>query len=45
MNRVELVVEDLAELETEVGVAGSVKQQEVGGYCCMGVIVVVAIAM
>lgn len=41
MNRIHLVVEDLPELETEVAISGSVKQQEVGGVCCGGVILVV----
>lgn len=41
MNRVNLIVEELPELETEVAVSGSVKQQEVGGVACFGVIFVV----
>lgn len=30
-------VEELPELETEVAVSGSVKQQEVGGLICIGI--------
>jgi len=41
MNRINLVVEDLPELETEVAISGSVKQQEVGSFACAGVILVV----
>lgn len=41
MNNFQLVVEELPELETEVGIAGSAKQQEVGGICCVGVMVIV----
>ena len=34
---VDLVVEDLPELETEVSISGSSKQQEVGGLACLGI--------
>ena len=34
---VDLEVEDLPELETEVSISGSSKQQEVGGIACIGV--------
>ena len=37
MNKINIVVEELPELETEVGIAGSVKQQEVGAIICHGV--------
>ena len=37
MNKINIVVEELPELETEVGIAGSVKQQEVGAIICLGV--------
>jgi hypothetical protein len=37
------MVEDLPELETEVAVAGSTKQQEVGGFACLGVAAGIAI--
>ena len=36
-------VDQLPELETSVGVAGSAKQQEVGGPVCIGFLVGVAI--
>jgi len=37
MEKFRLTVEDLPELETEVAISGSVKQQEVGGGLCLGV--------
>jgi hypothetical protein len=37
MNKIHLMVEDLPELETEVAISGSVKQQEVGGAICLSV--------
>jgi hypothetical protein len=37
MNKINIVVEELPELETEVGIAGSVKQQEVGAIFCLGI--------
>lgn len=37
MEKIRLTVEELPELETEVAIAGSVKQQEVGGGVCLGV--------
>ena len=43
MDRVSIVVEDLPELETEVAISGSVKQQEVGGALCLTVAAGVAI--
>ncbi|WP_165357118.1 hypothetical protein [Sphingosinicella sp. CPCC 101087] len=47
MNRapehVGIKVEDLPELETEVSISGSCKQQEVGGIVCMGIAAGVAI--
>ena len=36
MDRIRIVVEELPELDTEVGIAGSVKQQEVGAIICLG---------
>jgi hypothetical protein len=36
MDKVHLTVEELPELETEVAISGSVKQQEVGGCVCLG---------
>lgn len=37
MEKTRLTVEDLPELETEVAISGSVKQQEVGGALCLTV--------
>ena len=45
MNKVELTVEELPELETEVAISGSVKQQEVGGAVCIGVSVFVVMML
>jgi hypothetical protein len=35
MDKIRITVEELPELETEVAVSGSVKQQEVGGPLCI----------
>ena len=35
MEKIRLVVEDLPDLDTEVAISGSVKQQEVGGAICI----------
>ena len=35
MDKIRITVEELPELETEVAVSGSVKQQEVGGGGCI----------
>ena len=43
MDKFRIVVEELPELETEVGIAGSVKQQEVGALLCLGVAAGIAI--
>lgn len=43
MNKFHIAVEELPELETEVGVSGSVKQQEVGGGFCLGVAVAIVV--
>lgn len=43
MDKFLIVVEELPELETEVGIAGSVKQQEVGGVICLSVAAGVAV--
>ena len=43
MDKVHLTVEELPELETEVAISGSVKQQEVGGCVCLGLVAGVAI--
>lgn len=36
-------VEDLPELDTEVAISGSTKQQEVGGPICLGIAAGVAL--
>ena len=38
MDKIRLEIEDLPELETEVAISGSVKQQEVGGGVCVGIV-------
>lgn len=43
MEKVRLQVEELPELETEVALAGSAKQQEVGGTFCLGVAAGIAV--
>ena len=43
--KIRLDVEELPELETEVAISGSCKQQEVGGLVCLGVAAGVAIFM
>lgn len=43
MNKINIVVEELPELDTEVGIAGSVKQQEVGAIFCLGIAAGIAI--
>ena len=43
MDKIRLDVEELPELETEVAISGSVKQQEVGGIACFMVAAGVAI--
>lgn len=45
MEKVRLEVEALPELETEVAIAGSVQQQEVGGGLCLGIAAGIAIAI
>jgi hypothetical protein len=37
MDKVRFNAEELPELETEVAIAGSTKQQEVGGGVCVGI--------
>jgi len=37
MDKIRITVEELPELETEVALAGSVKQQEVTGFVCLAV--------
>jgi hypothetical protein len=43
MNNFRLAVEELPELDTEVAISGSVKQQEVGGGACLGLAAGIAI--
>jgi hypothetical protein len=43
MEKIRLVVEELDELETNVGIAGSSQQQEVGGPVCIGFLAGIAI--
>jgi hypothetical protein len=43
MNKFRMTVEELPELDTEVAIAGSVKQQEVGGFICIGVAAGIAV--
>lgn len=45
MEKIRLKVEELPELETEVAISGSVKQQEVGGGVCLSVAAGIAIYM
>jgi hypothetical protein len=43
MDKIRIVVEELPELETEVAISGSVKQQEVGGVVCLGIAAGIAV--
>ena len=43
MDKIRFTVEELPELETEVAISGSVKQQEVGAVNCHGVAAGIAI--
>ena len=43
MGKSRIEVEELPELETEVAISGSVKQQEVGGGVCLGIAAGIAI--
>ena len=43
MDKIRVVVEELPELETEVGIAGTVKQQEVGSWVCLGLAAGIAV--
>ncbi|HTU12455.1 MAG TPA: hypothetical protein VMG08_16310 [Allosphingosinicella sp.] len=43
MDKIRIVVEELPELETEVAISGSVKQQEVGGLVCLGIAAGIAV--
>lgn len=37
MEKIKFIVEELPELDTEVAITGSTKQQEVGGGVCVGI--------
>jgi len=43
MDKIRMNVEELPELDTEVAISGSVKQQEVGGGLCLSVAAGIAI--
>jgi hypothetical protein len=43
MEKIRFTVEELPELETEVAISGSVKQQEVGGGMCLGIAAGIAV--
>jgi hypothetical protein len=43
MDKIRIVVEELPELETEVAISGSVKQQEVTGVVCLGIAAGIAV--
>jgi len=43
MDNIHLKVEELPELDTEVSLSGAVKQQEVGGAYCLGILAGIAI--
>ena len=43
MDKFRMTVEELPELETEVAISGSVKQQEVGGVVCLGIAAGIAV--
>jgi hypothetical protein len=45
MEKIRMTVEDLPELETEVAISGSVKQEEVGSYVCLFLLGGIAIYM
>jgi hypothetical protein len=45
MDKVRMTVEELPELDTEVAISGSAKQQEVAGMICFGVAAGIAIYM
>jgi hypothetical protein len=43
MDKIRMEAEDLPELDTAVGISGSVKQQEVGGGVCLTIAAGIAI--
>lgn len=45
MDKARMTVEELPELDTEVAISGSAKQQEVAGMFCLGIAAGIAIYM
>jgi hypothetical protein len=43
MEKIVIAVDELPELDTEVAISGSMKQQEVGGGICFGIAAGIAI--
>jgi hypothetical protein len=43
MEKIRFQVEELPELETEVALSGSARQQEVGGGACLGIAAGIAV--
>lgn len=43
MEKIIIAVDELPELDTEVAISGSMKQQEVGGGICFGIAAGIAI--
>ena len=43
MDNIRIDANELPELDTEVGISGSMKQQEVGGGVCLGIAAGIAI--
>jgi len=43
MDNIRVTVEELPELDTEVAISGSVKQQEVGGGVCLTIAAGIAV--
>lgn len=45
MEKIRLDVDELPELATQVAIAGTSKQQEVGGLVCLGVLAGIVVAL
>jgi hypothetical protein len=45
MEKIQLDVEELPELATQVAIAGTSRQQEVGGLVCLGVLAGIVVAL
>lgn len=45
MEKILVEIEELPELETQVAIAGTSKQQEVGGMVCLGVFAGIVVAL